>query len=173
MESLGSLPPGWLLWLAGLVLAFWKWKWLFKPAKWLYTRLMPPKRFEVSYEALEGANAAFREMQSQDMRGHGIPLIHFYTVDISTHDSPISIKKVWVCTVSGEEFKAWRLGHEFKEPDEKVRIESQAIKSFHIQAPYNKQPDTVATIHVQYNGKVKIIHLLNLWGRFKLALGLG
>lgn len=172
MESFGSLTPGWLLSLVGIGVALWNWKWLFKPIKWLCTRLMPPKRFNVSHEAMEGASAEFQAMQGEDMQGHGTPLIHFYTVDILTHDSPISIQKMWICTVSGEEFKAWRLGHHFMESDENVRIESQAIKSFYIQAPYNKEPDPIATIHVQYNGKVKVIHLLSLWARLKLALGL-
>ena len=172
MESIGSLTPGWLLPLVALGIVVWKWKWIFNPLKWLYTRLMPPKPFDVSYEAREGASAEFEAKQGQDMRGSETTLIHFYTVDIQTYDSPITIKKVWVSTVSGEEFKAWRLGHQFLESDEKVRIESQAIKSFYIQAPYKKEPDTIVTIHVQHNGKVKLIHLLSRLARLKLALGL-
>lgn len=173
MESFGSLTPGWLLSLVTLGLAVWKWKAIFKPLKWLYTRLMPPKRFDVSHKAMEGVSAEFQAMQGQDMQGRGTPLIHFYTVDILTHDSPISIQKMWVCTVSGEEFKAWRPGHHFLDPDESVRIESQAIRSFYIQAPYNKEPDTIATIHIQHNGKIKVIHLLSPWARLKIASGFG
>lgn len=171
MESLGSLTPGWLLSLVALGFVVWKWKWIFNPMKWLYARLMPPKPFDVSYEAWEGASAEFEAMQGRDMRGRETALIHFYTVDIQTHTSPITIKKVWVCTVSGEEFKAWRQGH-FLESDEKVRIESQAIKSFYIRAPYKKEPDAIATIHVEHNGKVQVIHLLSPLTRLKLALGL-
>lgn len=172
MDSIGSLTPGWLFSWVAIGIVVWKWKWIFKPLKWLYTRLTPPKPFDVSYEAQEGASAEFEAKQGQDMSGCETALIHFYTVDIQTYDSPITIKKIWISTVSGEEFRAWRLGHQFLEPDEKVRIESQAIKSFYIQAPYRKEPDPIITIHVQHNGKVKLVHLLSLLDRIKLALGL-
>ncbi|WP_415770316.1 hypothetical protein [Pseudomonas sp. LB3P38] len=170
MESLGSLTPGWVWSLLATALIAWKWKWIFKLVKWIFTRLMPPKPFDVSYEAREQASSEFGAMQGQDMRGRETTLIHFYTVDIQTHDSPITIRKVRVRTVSGEEFEAWHPGYQFLEPAEKIRIESQAIKSFYIQAPYKKEPDTVATIHVQYNGMVKVIYLLSFLARLKLAL---
>jgi hypothetical protein len=170
MESIGSLTPGWVWSLLAMVLIAWKWKWIFKPVKWIFTRLMPPKPFDVSYEAREEASSEFGAMQGQDMRGRETTLIHFYTVDIQTQNSPITIRRVWVRTVLGEEFKAWCPGSQFLEPAEKIRIEGQAIKSFYIQAPYEKEPDTIATIHVQFNGKVKVIHLLSFLARLKLAL---
>jgi len=172
MESIGSLTPSWLLSLVALGFVVWKWKWIFTPIKWLYTRLMPPKPFDVSYEAREAASAEFEAKQGQNMRGRESSLVHFYTVDVQTFHSPITIKKVWVSTVSGEEFKAWRHGPQFLESDEKVRIENQAIKSFYIWAPYKKVPDTIVTIHVQHNGKEKLIHLLSRMARLKQALGL-
>lgn len=169
MENLGSLPPAWLYSLVALGTVIWKHKWIYKKMKLIYTRLMPPKPFEVSYEVREGVSAEFEAMQRQDMSGREHNLIHFFTVDIQTHDSPITIRKIWVCTASGEEFKAWRLGNHFLELDEKVRIESQTIKSFYIQAPYRKEPGTITTIHVQHNGQVKVIHLLGFLSRLKLA----
>lgn len=172
MESIESLTPSWLLSLVALGFVIWKWKWVFTPVKWLYRRLMPPKLFDVSHEAREAASAEFEAKQSRNMRGRETAMVHFYSVEIQTFNSPITIKKVWVSTVSGEEFKAWRHGPNWLEPDEKVRIESQAIKSFYIWAPYKKVPDTIVTIHVQHNGKVKLIHVLSRLTRLKLALGL-
>lgn len=172
MDSFGSLTPGWLLSLIAVGLFVWNWKSIFKPLKWLYTRLIPAKLFDVSQEVREGASAEFKAKQDRDMRGRETSMVHFHTVDIQTHDSPITIKKVWVCTVSGEEFKAWRQG-QFLETDEKVRIEGQSIRSFYIYASYKKEPDTISTVHVQHHAKVKVIHLLSPLSRLKLALGLG
>jgi hypothetical protein len=104
------------------------------------------------------------------MKHQGNPLVHFFSVDLMTHDFPISIQKVWVSTISGKQYGAWRLGSHFQEPDERVRIESHAIKRFYIKAPYNDQPDRLAAIYVQHNGLVKILRLIGPITRIRLAI---
>lgn len=172
MESFGNLAPGWLVWLVPMALLAWKWKWVVKPVMWLYTRLMPPKRYEIAFESEPAANAEFLSYQSQDMKFRGTPLVHFFSVDLMTHDNPISIQKVWVTTVSGKQFGAWRLGSQFQEPDERVRIETQAIRRFYIRAPYNDEPDRLSAIYIQHNGLIKVFRLIGPVARIRLAIGL-
>ncbi|TKJ76834.1 hypothetical protein PspCFBP13509_22270 [Pseudomonas sp. CFBP13509] len=135
-------------------------------------RLTPPKRYEIAFESEPEANAAFSAYQSQNMEHRGVPLVHFFSVDLMTHDNPISVQKVWVTTLSGKEFGAWRVGSQFQEPDERVRIENQAIRRFHIKAPYNQEPDRLSAIHIQHNGVIKIFRLISISERIKLAIRL-
>lgn len=176
MESLLSLIPEWVYWLvgmAGIVTGlFLKWKWVVPVLQFLQKKLMPAKRFDVSHEALEGANDEFKALQSSDMEFRETVMVHFYTVDILTNDSPLTIKRLWVRSVTGDTFKPWRFGDMFLVPDEKVRIESQAIKSFYIRAPYAQEPAPLASIHIEYNDKVKVIQILSRWTRLRLAVGL-
>lgn len=160
MEHLDSLTPDWLLWMIGVWLVVWKWRWIVRPLLWLY-RLKVPTPYEVAYSHRAAASAEFREYQSRDMSFEGRPLVHFFTVELMTNASPITIQKVWVTTLRCKEYEAWTLGDMWLQPDVNVRLDSQFIHAFRIQAHYDDEPDAIVCIKIKNNGKVKAVWLIS------------